>query len=1831
MECLGVKLIILLITILNTSVGQQSRIINNPGRNEEPYLVSGGDLLNFELSEDTRVGTVVYKLRGQDPEGSTLQYTISAGYFSVDIQSGDITLIKALDRETESSISVVITILDKPIRELPPNLKAFSRTIKVLDQNDNVPIFSSPSYSFSVPETEYEGQTLFTEISISDYDTGPNAMIKLLCTDESSPDACTTFGVTAQYLDDGKYIGLVTLKKSLDYERRSSYNLVIMAEDQGIGRALSSTANVIIQVVDVQDQNPVFLNAPYSTTVPEGTSKGSHIFEIEVRDGDTGIPRDLELSIVGDKLGYFELENPSQNESGVLTAVLQTSGTLIDRENREILNEGGLYAFKVVAKEMKSDGSYGEQTETSVTIVVTDIDDELPVFNRAAQKVAVPENIGLDTPLPGLNLEVVDKDINENAEFTLTLEPVGENTAGVFSVYPPKAVGKTPVIIRVTDPHRLDYENENARQFMFNVVAQTTTGETVTSLVEVIVTDSNDNTPLFKQQSYEFSVYEDAIADTPVGKIEAFDSDSGSFGEIRYSLKGFGSEKFQVKAETGDILVDSCNTGRQSSCLDYENQKTFSLTYTATDGGSQTTTTNVFIRIIDVNDNHPKFENNEYRRIIHEGDFVFEPQLFVLATDADGPLQGGGKVFYTIASINTDATVFEIDPISGEITMMKPVKAEDTENGRYDLVIRATDQGKPDPLHSDVKVFVNVGSITNQKPVFTLPRYDIAIRENAEQNSQVLKVKADDLDGKNSDLVYKIYSGSKDNFVIDESTGVISVSEDATLDIEQNGERYEMEVQVIDNGEPYPQTGSATVQITVQDVNNKPPKFLKESYTQYILENEPKGHHVLTVTAVDPDRNADLEYDIMNNITARDKTGTKLENTAPYNFKSAFSIDPRNGKISINEQLSYSSAAVIIVPVFVRDVNAEENIDSQFAYAEATFYVQAFNADSPVFPPPWTPSNPTLNVNVSEELPPGKPLFQLGAKDPVTGQQVSEYQKLDTEPNSQLIQISLFGEVISTQPLDFEQIKTISFTVKAIAGVPGQQRISEAHVTLHLVDVNDNAPVFDAPMYSAKISESSLPLTNVITVHAEDADTGKFGNIVYSIEGEGADEFMIDKTKGIIQVKPGLRGRSLLDREFKDLYNLRVLAKDIPNGGPDQKVSTVRVQITLTDVNDSPPKFSQSRYTAVVPENSPINTLVVQVSATDPDLGRNNHVYFGFAIPSQVKDLYRIESDTGKIFTKGSLTGKGRKSPYILTIRALDRGEPQQFKDSDLYITVGDVSSNDGVPEFLQPQPGVIAQVAEEASVGTVVYQAQASDPDDPNTSNGKIVYSFPDDGSIIRKLFAIDPNNGLITTKVPLDREERVSYILILEARDLGNPVQQTSRTLEVVVKDIDDHPPQFNRQRNSVPITIEVEEEMAPGTKIGEVVAIDKDEGQNAQIDYAIVHGNDDGIFSIETDLYNRGILVLKKRLDREESGLHILTIKCFKPSEISIKHIKKPYDRMKLNEILVKIVVIDKDDNNPSFVEHNITKGVRVNAAIYTELATIKAFDRDPTAKTIKYNLKNVTFIRPRNGLRKEIGASGFLVDPITGVIQTNMTFGKFTNGFFDVAIEATNTPDKTKSDFVYLKIFVLQDTDLMKFVFNKDPVNIAKQLTEFKKDVEKAIAEPLKVNIYDTEFYSKVDGSLDFGMTSSCFQVVGEDDIVEVGTKSNLFDPHVNAAINRTFSKYGVERVERCAVVRPNYNINWIQISILIIAVLIGLAAAVAAIVICCLYSKYKRKIRRNDIKIVEAPVRALIPTSLPPGSVMGPAPSVAGSDGRRIYEWQETAMPIDTASYRSLPR
>ena len=253
----------------------------------------------------------------------------------------------------------------------------------------------------------------------------------------------------------------------------------------------------------------------------------------------------------------------------------------------------------------------------------------------------------------------------------------------------------------------------------------------------------------------------------------------------------------------------------------------------------------------------------------------------------------------------------------------------------------------------------------------------------------------------------------------------------------------QLQLQAVDSGKPFGQTAQTTLTIFIEDVNDKAPEFHEEAYTMYVLESTSIGEPILQVEASDMDRNADLEYDIVEPITARDKTGNILTNKAAYDFGSAFAINPKSGQIVVNEPLSYASAAVIILTVQVTDLNAdlpmlddpestEKPINTQIDTIEVTFYIQAYKADSPQFPAPWTPSDPVITFDVKEQLPILTVLFKLTAKDPLTGQPVKQYEKLlDSDPEN-LIGISpVTGEVFNNQILDFEQRKEVIFRVRA--------------------------------------------------------------------------------------------------------------------------------------------------------------------------------------------------------------------------------------------------------------------------------------------------------------------------------------------------------------------------------------------------------------------------------------------------------------------------------------------------------------------------------------------------------------------------------------------------------------------------------------------------------------------------------------------------------------------------------------------------------------------------------------------------------------------------------
>uniref|UniRef100_A0A0K2U8T5 Cadherin23like [Apis florea] n=1 Tax=Lepeophtheirus salmonis TaxID=72036 RepID=A0A0K2U8T5_LEPSM len=220
--------------------------------------------------------------------------------------------------------------------------------------------------------------------------------------------------------------------------------------------------------------------------------------------------------------------------------------------------------------------------------------------------------------------------------------------------------------------------------------------------------------------------------------------------------------------------------------------------------------------------------------------------------------------------------------------------------------------------------------------------------------------------------------------------------------------------------------------------------------------------------------------------------------------------------------------------------------------------------------------------------------------------------------------------------------KEITFTVHAIS-MTNSTKISEAFVHIEVEDINDNAPEFNQSFYMADLNESALPLTIVLRVKAIDKDSGNFGKIQYSLFGEGSEVFTIHPTEGTLMVKKGPDGRSLIDREKIDRYNLKIICKDMPTGGIDQKVASVEAIINILDSNDESPIFKKTSYSTVIPENSPIGSLVVKINAFDNDLGAAGTVMYHFVDNSLINKIFQINESNGEITTSSLLTGKGRK------------------------------------------------------------------------------------------------------------------------------------------------------------------------------------------------------------------------------------------------------------------------------------------------------------------------------------------------------------------------------------------------------------------------------------------------------------------------------------------------------------------------------------------------------------------------------------------------------------
>ncbi|XP_015251061.1 cadherin-8 isoform X1 [Cyprinodon tularosa] len=421
----------------------------------------------------------------------------------------------------------------------------------------------------------------------------------------------------------------------------------------------------------------------------------------------------------------------------------------------------------------------------------------------------------------------------------------------------------------------------------------------------------------------------------------------------------------------------------------------------------------------------------------------------------------------------------------------------------------------------------------------------------------------------------------------------------------------------------------------------------------------------------------------------------------------------------------------------------------------------------------------------------------------------------------------LTGDIHAMKRLDREEKAEYTLTAQVINADTDEPLEPPSEFIIKVQDINDNPPQFIEGPYRASVPEMSAVGTPVTRVTATDADDPVYGNsakLVYSIL-DGQPYFSVDPNSATIKI--ALHG---MDREMREEYQVVIQAKDM--GGHMGGLSgTTTVTVTLTDINDNPPKFNKSLYEFGIPEDLPIGKTGGKVKADDRDIGENARSTYSI-IEGDDLGAFEIVTDAqtqeGILRLRKPLDYESKKA-FTLRVEATNvRSEPSSgvpFKDTATVKIV--VEDADEPPVFSKPM--YLLEVKENAPINTVIGAVTARDPD----SYGSVVRYFIDRHTDLERQFNINVDDGKITLAKPLDRETDMWHNITVTATEVRNHSQISRAIVAIRVMDINDNAPEFATEYEAF-----LCENGKPGQVIQTVSAVDKDDPiQGHYFDYRLV----------------------------------------------------------------------------------------------------------------------------------------------------------------------------------------------------------------------------------------------------------------------------------------------------------------------------------------------------------------------------------------------------------
>ncbi|XP_060764977.1 protocadherin beta-16-like isoform X8 [Neoarius graeffei] len=515
-------------------------------------------------------------------------------------------------------------------------------------------------------------------------------------------------------------------------------------------------------------------------------------------------------------------------------------------------------------------------------------------------------------------------------------------------------------------------------------------------------------------------------------------------------------------------------------------------------------------------------------------------------------------------------------------------------------------------------------------------------------------------------------------------------------------------------------------------------------------------------------------------------------------------------------------------------VNYELVLENPLEVHRVSLQIEDVNDNSPLFP------NERISFEIRESAHKGERFPLEEAHDLDTGRHAVQGYSLENNEHFILsVQENADGGKSATlvleKELDREKQRDMNLILTAFdGGNPPKSGTAVIHVTV--LDANDNIPVFSQPVYRVSLAENTPLGTEVIRVSATDADEGANGDVTYELSRlseKSVKLFSLDKVTGQITVSGNI------DYEKEKYFEMRVQAKDGPG-----LVSSAKIIIDITDVNDNEPRVILKSLNDPIPENSVAGTEVAIINVQDKDSGDNRQVHCSiqqnvpFKLNPSIKNYFSLVTT--------NMLDREKESDYNITITATDGGSPPLSTSVTVHLSVSDI--NDNPPVF--EQQSYTAYVTENNKPGTSISSVSARDPD--WRQNGTVLYSVVPreiNGVAVSSFLSINSDSGVIHAVRSFDYEKFRNFKVQVVARDNGSPPLSSNVTVSVFISDENDNSPQilYPAPEGKSFMTEMVPKAALSGSLVSKVIAVDADSGQNAWLSYQIVKSTDPGLFTI------------------------------------------------------------------------------------------------------------------------------------------------------------------------------------------------------------------------------------------------------------------------------------------------------------------------------------------------------------------------------------------------